>query len=181
MPTKKRASTARRKPVRRARARKSTSAVSSVSAMASAQLKQLRKNVEQLKTRLQKEAKGRSLDARLLKEAKGARDRLAKQIGALRDQGTRLSRDLRRALSDADKREQARQQAMSKIAELRSELTRRTEELRHKSEELARLARESAGRARDIIMGEEQHHAPTAGSGTEPSSAEHDEHKESDF
>ena len=179
MPTKKKVSKARRKPVRRAR--KSASAVSSVSAMASAQLKQLRKNVDELKTRLQKEAKGRSFDARLLKEAKSARDRLAKQIGALRDQGSRLSSQLRKALSDADKREQARQQALNKIGELRNELTRRTEELRHKSEELAKLARESAGRARDIIMGEEEHAAPASDVGAESSPHEHGEHEESDF
>jgi seryl-tRNA synthetase len=179
MPTKKRVSKARRKPVRRAR--KSASAVSSVSAMASAQLKQLRKNVDQLKTRLQKEAKGRSLDARLLKEAKSARDQLAKQIGALREQGTRLSSQLRKALSDSDKREQARQQALNKIAELRTELTRRTEEVKRKSEELAKLARESAGRARDIIMGEEEHVAPPIDAGARPSSPEHGEHEESDF
>ena len=106
MPTKKKISRARRRPARTAR--KSTSAAASLSAMAAAQLKQLRKNVDQLKTRLQKEAKGHSIDARLLKEAKGARDRLAKQIGALREQGTRLSNQLRRALSDADRREQAK-------------------------------------------------------------------------
>jgi hypothetical protein len=53
---------ARRKPVRRARKTSSTvswasKAASSFSAMASTQLKQLRKTVDQLKARLEKEAR----------------------------------------------------------------------------------------------------------------------------
>jgi chromosome segregation ATPase len=179
MPTKKRASKAPRKSARRAR--KSTSTVSGVSAMAAAQLKQLRKTVDQLKSRLQKESKGRSLDARLLQEARNARERVAGQINALREQGTRLSKQLKKALGDADKREMARQQALNKIAELRSELTRRTDELKRKSEELASLARESAGRARDIIMSEAREPAPSGDAGAEPSSHEHGEHDPSDF
>ena len=74
------------------------------------------------------------------------------QMKALRDQGASLTKELKKAMSDASRRENARQQAVAKISELRAELARRTEELKRKSEELARLAMESAGRAKDIIM-----------------------------
>jgi hypothetical protein len=70
---------------------------------------------------------------------------------ALRERGASLSKELKKAINDASSRENARQQAVVKISELRAELTRRTEELKRKSEELAKLAMESAGRAKDII------------------------------
>jgi hypothetical protein len=65
-----------------------------------------------------------------------------------------LTKELKKAMSDASSRENARQQAVVKISELRAEVAHRTEELKCKSEELARLAMESAGRAKDIIMSE---------------------------
>lgn len=155
MPTRRKASPRRRKTTRRARKPASTrSGASKVSAIASAQLKTLRKAVKQLRSRLKKETNGRSLDAVLMREAKKAREGVSKQISALKQQGVKLSRELRRALSDTDRHEAARQQALSKIAQLRAELARRTEELTRKSEELAKLALESAGRAREIIMSE---------------------------
>jgi chromosome segregation ATPase len=157
MPTKKKTSPARRKPVRRARKTSSTvswasKAASSFSAMASTQLKQLRKTVDQLKARLEKEARARSAASTVIGEAKKARETLMVQMKALRDQGASLTKELKKAMSDASRRENARQQAVAKISELRAELARRTEELKRKSEELARLAMESAGRAKDIIM-----------------------------
>ena len=157
MPTKKKTSPARRKPVRRARKTSSTDswaskAASSFSAMATTQLKQLRKTVDQLKARLEKEARARSAASTVIGGAKKARETLMVQMKALRDHGARLTKELKKAMSDASRRENARQQAVVKVSDLRAELARRTEELKRKSEELARLAMESAGRAKDIIM-----------------------------
>jgi len=157
MPTNKKTSPARRKPVRRVRKTSSTAsraskAARSFSAIASTQLKQLRKTVDQLKARLEKEARSRSADSTIVGEAKKARQTLMEQMKALRDRGRSLTKELKRATSDTSKLENARQQAVVKISELRAELAHRTEELQHKSEELARLAMESAGRAKDIIM-----------------------------
>jgi chromosome segregation ATPase len=136
-----------------------------VSAIASSQLSQLRKTIDQLKARLEKETSARMAASNVVAEAKKARESLMAQIKTLRAEGSRVAKELQRAVSDADKREAARRQAVEKIAELRSELTHRTSELRRKSEQLAKLARESAGRAKDIIMSE----------GTEaPGSAEQD-------
>ena len=157
MPTKKKTSPARRKPVRRTRKTSSTvsgasKATSSFSAMASTQLKQLRKTVDQLKARLEKEARARLAASTVIGEAKKARETLKVQMKALRDQGASLTKELKKAMSHASGRENARQQAVVKISELRAELARRTEQLKRKSEELAGLAMESAGRAKDIIM-----------------------------
>ncbi len=118
------------------------------------QLRQLRATVNALRRRLEREAKARKLDSRLLAGAKKARGQVAKQMSALRDQGRKLAAQLRAALGDANKREQARKQALAKIAELRADLVRKTGDLKRKSEELRRLAQESAERAREIIRGE---------------------------
>ncbi len=150
MPTKKKPAKVTRKPARA----KKTSTGGGVSAMASAQLKQLQKTVVQLKGRLEKEAKANATASKLMTEAKKARATLMGQLKTLRDEGSYLTKELKRALGDADKREAARRQAVEKIAELRAELTHRTEELKRKTEELAKLAKDSAGRAKDIIMGE---------------------------
>jgi chromosome segregation ATPase len=141
MPTKKKPATAR-KPARPA---SKTSAASGVSAMASAQLKQLRKTVALLKDRLEKEAKARTAASTVVTEARKAHASLLAQMKSLRDEGSRLAKELKRALGDSEKREASRRQAVEKIAELRTELKR-------KSEELAKLAAESAVRAKDIIM-----------------------------
>src|SRR5271166_5960941 len=138
MPTKKKPTKLARKPA--SAKRKTSSAGSSVSAMASAQLKQLRKTVVDLKTRLEKEAKANTTASKVVAEAKKAHGLLTAQMKTLRDEGSYLSKELKRALGDADKREAARRQALEKIAELRAELGHRTEELKRKSEELAKLA-----------------------------------------
>lgn len=151
MPTKKKTSTAR-KPARKTSAKKS--AASGVSAMAAAQLKQFRKTVDQLKGRLEKEVKARGAAAALVNEAKMAREALMGQIKSLRVQGAELTKALKKALSDSDKREAARRQAVERMSELRAELAHRTEELKRKSEELRKLAVDSATRAKDIIMSE---------------------------
>ena len=156
MPTKKKTSPARGKPVHRARktssnASKASKAASSFFAMASTQLKQLRETVDQLKARLKKEARAQSAASTVIAEAKKAHETLMVQMKALRDQGASLTKELKKAMSDASRRENARQQAVLKISELRAELARRTDELKRKSEQLARPAMESAGRAKDII------------------------------
>jgi chromosome segregation ATPase len=176
MPTKqKKHSSSVRKPVRRPA---KTTAQVGIPAMASAQLKQLRKTVKQLKSRLEKEAERHTAAAKVITEAKKAREGLMLQMKMLRDEGSRLTKELKRALGDADKREAARRQAVGKIAELRAELTHRTEELKRKSEELARLAIDSAGRAKEIIMspGATTASPPEA----EPSSTEETESVSSD-
>jgi chromosome segregation ATPase len=148
---------------------------SSVSAIASAQLGQLRKTIDQLKTRLEKETRARTAASNVIAEAKKARESLMTQIKTLREEGSRVTSELKRALSDAEKREAARRQAVEKIAELRRELAHRGNELKRKSEELAELARESAGRAKDIIMSEgteAEEEASTPAS--EPPTTEHD-------
>lgn len=150
-----------------------SAAASTVSAMASAQFKQLRKTAEQLKARLEKEAKARGVDKAVLQEAKKAHKRLAQQMGTLKEQGVRLSKQLRKALSDADQREMARQQALAKISELRGELAHKTNELKRKSEELAKLARESVSRAKDIIMGEAGEAAQVLPDASKAEQAEH--------
>jgi chromosome segregation ATPase len=166
MPTKKKSSSSARKPARRTR----KTATGGVSAMASAQLKQLRKTVEQLKSRIEKEAKSSTTASKVVAEAKKAREAVMGQMKSLRDEGSRLTKELKRALGDADKREAARRQAVEKIAELRGELSNRTEELKRKSEELAKLAMESAGRAKDIIMSEGTPTAASASPTTETES-----------
>ncbi len=159
MPTKKKPSRAR-KPA--SRSRKTSSVRGSLSAMASAQLKQLRKTVVQLKSRLEKEARANATASKVISEAKKAREALMGQMKTLRDEGGRLGKELTRALGDADKREAARRQALEKVAALRAELGKRTGELKRKSEELANLAIDSASRAKDIIMSE----GPAAASGS---------------
>lgn len=131
MPTKKRTSPARRKPVGRTRKASSTmsatsNAASSFSAVESTQLKHLRKTVDQLNARLEKEARARSAASTVIGEAKMARETLMVQMKALRDQGASLAKELKKAMSDSTRRENARQQAVLKISELRSELARRT-------------------------------------------------------
>ena len=122
--------------------------------------------------RLEKEAKANATASKVIAEAKKARDALMGQMKTLRDEGSRLAKELKRALGDADKREAARRQAVEKIAELRKDLAHRTEELKRKSEELAQLAMDSAGRARDIIMSEVETASPSESSMSEPPTVE---------
>jgi len=128
------------------------------------QLDQLRSMVSQLRKRIEDEARARKLNTRLIEEARRARDEVMRHITTLRDQGKNLAEQVRSTLTDAKKREKARQDAMAAVAELREELTRRTEEVRLKTLELRDLAQESAMRARDVIMGTS--HEPTSSSGT---------------
>ncbi len=118
------------------------------------QLKQLRATVQELRAKLAEETKKRRLDARILGEAKRARDRVSGQFAALGAQGRKLAGELKKALIEGDRRKRAREQALARIAELKAELVRKREELRRKSVELGKLARESAERARIIWQSE---------------------------
>jgi chromosome segregation ATPase len=134
----------------------STTKGSSKSGAGSAQLKQLKATVEQLRKRLASEAKKRQLDLDVVKQAKRARDEVTKQVDELRKRGTRMANELRKALLESERARKAREDALSRITELKAELVRRTKEVRMKSAELATLARQSAERAREIIQSEPQ-------------------------
>jgi len=127
------------------------------------QLAQLRAMVSQLRMRIEKEAHARKLDSRLISEAKRARDEIVRQVTSLRDQGKRLAEQLQSTLTDAKKREKARQDALGIVSELREELARKTEDLRVKTVELRNLAQESAQRAREIIQGAPSVRPPGSG------------------
>ena len=154
MPTRKKASPPRRKTAKRSvpASKRSMPKSGGVSAMASAQLKQLRNTVTQLKGRLEKEAKAHSKTSTMVTEAKKAREKVLGQMKSLKDQGARLGKELKKALSDTNRHKSARDQALAKIAEVRGELSQRTRELKSKSDELAKSAMDSAGRAKDAVM-----------------------------
>jgi chromosome segregation ATPase len=149
----KRKTVSKRKP-----ARKGTKPAASGS-----QLEQLRSMVSQLRARIEKEAHARKLDSRLISEAKRARDEIVRQVTSLRDQGKKLAEQLQSTLTDAKKREKARQDALTIVNELREELGRKTEDLRLKTVELRNLAQESAQRAREIIQGAPPAPPPASG------------------
>ena len=123
------------------------------------ELDQLRKKTKELTLRLEREAKARKLDARLAAEARKAREQLARQVAALRQEGKKLATGLKSALGNADKRQQALTEARDKIAELKSELVRKSGDLKRKSTELKKLVKESAHRAAAIIREEGEHGA----------------------
>jgi chromosome segregation ATPase len=118
------------------------------------QVQQLRTTVRKLREQLARERRARLLNFRLLAEAKRARDMVRKQVMAMRSQGQKLAKQLRGTLTDSKRRDQARKDALARVAELRKEISRQSDELRRKTSELRKLAQESAGRARDIILGE---------------------------
>lgn len=125
---------------------------------APSQFDSLRKTVKELRARLEKEVKARKIEARVVAEAKKAREQLNNQVKALRDQGAKLASELRSALGDSKQYEKARKEAHKKIDQLRNELSQKTAELRRKTDELRKLAEESAHRAAEIIRSD----APTA-------------------
>jgi chromosome segregation ATPase len=138
----------------------------------SRQIAALRAEVKALRTRLERESRSGQINVRLLAEAKKARTQLTQQITALRTQGQKLATQLRNTLGDSKRRDQARKEAMARVAELRKELNRRTDELRRKSEELKRLAQDSAHRAVEIIRGEPPPSAPEPPFGPAPGEGE---------
>lgn len=124
------------------------------------QLKQLRATVQELRAKLAEETKKRRLHARILSEAKHARDQVSRQVAALGAQGRKLAGELKKALTEGDRRKKAREQALTRIAELKAGLVRKSEELKRKSVELGKLARESAERARIIWQSERKEAVP---------------------
>ena len=139
------------------------------------ELDQLKKKVKELALRLEREAKARELAARLAVVAKKAREQLTREIKALREQGRKMASELKSAITDANKRKQTVEEARGKIAELRTELARRTADLKHKSEELKKLARESAHRAAVIISGASPEPAQSS-AGSRPSEPGPEDH-----
>ncbi len=120
----------------------------------SRQVEELRATIKQLRTRLEREARARKIEARLVADTRKARAQVLKQMDVLRNQGRKLAAQLKVALTDAGRREQARKEALKRIADLKADLARRTDDVRRKSMELKKLAIESAERARAIITGE---------------------------
>jgi DNA repair exonuclease SbcCD ATPase subunit len=162
MAAKKRVSHARKGATSRsAKAPKGSKSAKSASPGRIAQLEAM---VGKLRASLVAEAKRRKLDQRVLAEAKRARDVVAKQMSALREQGSKLAAQIKRAAQENRTLEQARKAALAKVEELRAELHQKSEEVRRTSAELAKLARESATRARDIVHGRGdlglEHHDP---------------------
>jgi hypothetical protein len=155
MPIKRKRST-RRKPAAGSRkmpaARSKTPKAGGISAMTSVQLKELRKTVAELTTRLHKEKNAHSAALSLVGEAKKAHKTVLGQLKSLKNQGVRLTKELKRAMMDSDKHKSARQAALARLVGVRAELGHRTEELKRKSEELANLLMDSASRARSIIL-----------------------------
>jgi uncharacterized phage infection (PIP) family protein YhgE len=136
-------------------------------AAVSKELSQLKKTVDGLRARLDAEMERREAESKVLKEAKKARDQVAAELKLLRQQAAKGATELKKALTDATRREQARKAAAAKVEELKADLGRKTAELKQKSNELARLARETASRARDILS----EAPPTPPSATEPAPA----------
>jgi chromosome segregation ATPase len=158
MPAKKTASRSRSRAIKQAGSR--------TGGVGAGQLKQLRSTIDQLRKRLESEAKKHKIDLDFAKQAKQAREQVVKQVNELKARGQKLATELKKALTDSTRAQKAREEAMEKISELKAQLSHRTEELRRKTAELAELARESAGRARDIITSEgpghemgESHHS----------------------
>jgi chromosome segregation ATPase len=125
---------------------------------AARQLKQLRATIQQLRAKLAQEVKRRKLDLRVLEETKRARASVTQQMTALRAQGQKLAQQLKKAVGDANSREQARKEATALVKELRAELRSKANELRQKSVELEKLVKEPIARAREIV----HHEAPSS-------------------
>jgi chromosome segregation ATPase len=159
-------------PSKKAPARKSKPAAPKARKAATGQFDSLRKTVTDLRTRLEKELKARKIEARILAEARKAREQLNSQVKVLRQQGSKLAGDLKSALSDSKQYEKARAQAHKKIDQLKSELSAKTGELMRKSEELKKLAEESAHRAAEIIRREEQTQAEPVSEAAAPEAPE---------
>ena len=106
-------------------------------------------------------SRGGQLDVRLASEARKAREQVTREIGLLREQGRKVTSQLKSTLGDASKRERLLKEAHARIADLRVELGRKTTALSRKSRELKQLAEESAHRAAAIIRGDAQQRTGT--------------------
>jgi chromosome segregation ATPase len=135
-----------------------------VAAAVAKELSQLRKKADELRARLDAEIQRREVESKVLREAKKARDQVAAELKLLRQQAAKGATELKKALTDATRREQARMAAAAKVEELKADLRSKTAELKRKSNELARLAMETATKAKDILV----EGPPGAQSGTEP-------------
>ena len=84
------------------------------------QLTQLRAKVQELREKLAQTTHKRRLDSRLLNEAKRAREQVSRQMNALREQGRKLAGELKKALTESDRRNKAREQTLAKVKELKA-------------------------------------------------------------
>jgi hypothetical protein len=134
----------------------------------SKELSQLRKKADELRARLDAEMKRREINSKLLQEVKKARDQVAAELRVLRQQAAKGASELKKALTDAARREQAHKTAAAKIEQLKAELAKKTAELKQKFTELARLAKEAATKPRGILGKAPPTPPPTT---TEPSTA----------
>jgi chromosome segregation ATPase len=134
----------------------------------SKELSQLRKKADELRARLDAEMKRREINSKLLQEVKKARDQVAAELRVLRQQAAKGASELKKALTDAARREQAHKTAAAKIEQLKAELAKKTTELKQKSTELARFVKETAAKAK-VISGESLPTPPPTT--TEPSTA----------
>ena len=121
-----------------------------VGAAVSKQVAQLRKKVDELRDRLDAEIKRRKTAGVLLQGAKKARDQVAAELRLLRQQAAKGATELKKALTDAQRREQAGKAAAAKVEQLKAELAKKTAELKQKTTEFARLAKESLTKAKPI-------------------------------
>jgi hypothetical protein len=95
----------------------------------SKQVLQLRKKVDELRARLDAEMKRRKIDGNLLQEAKKARDQVAAELRLLRQHAATGATELKKALTDAKRREQAGKAAAAKVQQLKAEIAKKTAKL----------------------------------------------------
>ncbi len=168
MAAKKRVSHARKeatsRPAKSGKARKLSNSAKSAKSASPGRIAKLEAMIGKLRLSLVAETKRRKLDQRVLAEAKRARDAVARQMSALRAQGSKLATQIKHAAHENRMLEQARKTALAKVEEMRAELHEKSEEVRRTSADLAKLARESATRARELVhgrgLGLEPHHDP---------------------
>src|SRR5438128_1422538 len=94
---------------------KSSKSGQSAKSGASGRIGQLEAMVLKLRAALVTEARRRKLDQRVLAEAKRAREGVAKQMSALRAQGSKLAAEIKRAAHENRTLEQARRTALAKV------------------------------------------------------------------
>ena len=75
---------------------------------------------------------------------------MAAELKLLRQQAAKGATELRKALTDAQRREQAGKAAAAKVEQLKAELAKKTAELKQKATEFARLAKETVTKAKPI-------------------------------
>jgi hypothetical protein len=75
---------------------------------------------------------------------------LRQKVRVLRQQAAKSAAELKKALTDANRREQAGKAAAAKVEQLKGELAKKTAELKEKTTEFARSAKEWVAKAKAI-------------------------------